>query len=297
MYNKTLFVLFIAATIYLSSCCTSKKAVTSLPQLKGSYLGQQPPGLTPKKFAPDFIATEKREFGCTFSPDLKEFYFARQVSENKYTIFFTKEEGGSWTEPKMAPFCGSYFCNEPYINHDGSRMYFGSVRSVPGVGGETIWTWYMDKTDDGWGVPWPLNFWAMYVTSTTDGVLYFTIQGPGGACLAKSIPNDGKYNRSEGLGAPFLSEYWDGHPCIAPDESFLIFDSENRPGVTGTGLFISFKNHDGTWTQPVPMKDKLGNAGYAMLSPDGKYLFYSNIDDIYWVDAKIIDEFKPASLR
>jgi len=34
-----------------------------------------------------------------------------------------------------------------------------------------------------------------------------------------------------------------------------------------------------------------------MLSPDGKYLFYQSRGDIYWVDAKIIEELKPRDLK
>jgi Tol biopolymer transport system component len=47
------------------------------------------------------------------------------------------------------------------------------------------------------------------------------------------------------------------------------------------------------------MGDKINSSGYdtcPMLSPDGKYLFFTrNINrngDIYWVDAKVIETFK-----
>jgi len=43
---------------------------------------------------------------------------------------------------------------------------------------------------------------------------------------------------------------------------------------------------------------------WPVISPDGKYIFFcSNIDqkngfpDIYWVDARIIEEFKPDKLN
>jgi hypothetical protein len=38
-------------------------------------------------------------------------------------------------------------------------------------------------------------------------------------------------------------------------------------------------------------------AGYAMLSPDGKYLFFSAGGDIYWVSAKIIEDLRPKELK
>ena len=46
----------------------------------------------------------------------------------------------------------------------------------------------------------------------------------------------------------------------------------------------------------VRIPGKPPRRGGAMLSPDGKYFFFtskrSGIGDIYWVDAKIIDDFK-----
>ena len=54
------------------------------------------------------------------------------------------------------------------------------------------------------------------------------------------------------------------------------------------------KDMDGDWSQPEP--------DYCpMLSPDGKYFFFtskrSGNGDIYWVDAKIIEQFKPDDLK
>ena len=136
----------------------------------------------------------------------------------------------------------------------------------------------------------------MYVTSSRNGTLYYTDRGRGGACLARAIPENGQYKR-EILGEPLLSDYWDGHPCIAPDESYLIFDSEDRPESDECGLFITFKNEAGKWTDPVNMKRAITKGRFAMLSPDGKYLFFSapgqgEGKDIYWVDAKIVEMFR-----
>ena len=66
----------------------------------------------------------------------------------------------------------------------------------------------------------------------------------------------------------------------------------------GADLYISFRTSNGAWSA-------LQNMGAAvnseqrdfcpMLSPDGKYLFFSSKrageGDIFWVDAKVIEEF------
>ncbi len=68
-------------------------------------------------------------------------------------------------------------------------------------------------------------------------------------------------------------------------------------------LFISFLGNDGSWTEPRDMTEVIGGEGNdsaPRLSPDGKYLFFQSVRKggppargIYWVDARIIDRFRP----
>ena len=63
-------------------------------------------------------------------------------------------------------------------------------------------------------------------------------------------------------------------------------------------LYISFRNADGTWSTPQKMNEKMnfsGNARFPSISPDGKYLFFCGDDgNIYWIDIKVIEKFRPA---
>jgi Tol biopolymer transport system component len=79
----------------------------------------------------------------------------------------------------------------------------------------------------------------------------------------------------------------------------MIVNSSGRPDDLGNSdLYISFKKEDGSWTKLKNMGNKINSpeTDYCpMLSPDGKYFFFtskrSGNGDIYWVDAKIIDDF------
>ena len=53
--------------------------------------------------------------------------------------------------------------------------------------------YFIEKMDEGWSQPQPLDFFAMCVTSSIDGTLYYTVRGEGGACIARSRCVDGKY--------------------------------------------------------------------------------------------------------
>lgn len=54
-------------------------------------------------------------------------------------------------------------------------------------------------------------------------------------------------------------------------------------------MHISFKDDTGNWSTP---KDMGLNGELPSLSPDGKYLFFIKNDDVYWVDAQIIESLK-----
>lgn len=68
----------------------------------------------------------------------------------------------------------------------------------------------------------------------------------------------------------------------------------------GKGLDISFKKKDGSWTKLVNMEKILKRniiGGCPYVSPDGKYFFFTRKSDIYWVDAKIIEQLKAKELK
>ena len=106
--------------------------------------------------------------------------------------------------------------------------------------------------------------------------------------------------RLEKVGVPISTEASEHDPFIAPDGSYLIFTSD-RAGGRGSGdLWISFAAPDDSWAEPINM-DTVNSPGYdfcAMLSPDGRYLFFtSSVDrenDVFWIDARVIEELRPS---
>ena len=145
---------------------------------------------------------------------------------------------------------------------------------------------------------------------TNDGTLYFCSMYGDQDGIYRAELRDGRYATREKLGFGINSGSTDGMPFIAPDESYLIFTSF-RPGSIGmSDLFVTFRRADGTWTAPKNMGPKVNTAakeGYPYVTVDGRYFFfYSNkvsvlnkhrVPDgpgnVYWIDAKIIQELKP----
>lgn len=294
--------------IYL---CTSCSRRDDFPVLKGPYLGQTPPGMTPDIFAPGIISTEDhKEFGCTFSLDFKEFYFTRgggEFPQCKIMVCYFKD--GQWTKPEPAKFSGSHFDDEPHITFDDKRMFFGSRRPKPPNAKDDLryGLWMIDRKKKEWGKQQYLGP-GMYVASAKNGSIYYSLRSEEGDWgIVKSSLDDGRYTKPMLLNGSPNSAYYDAHPCISPDESFLIFDSKRPGAIGGEGdldLYVCFKNDIGNWGKAVSLGSTVNTAEQntvASLSPDGKYMFFANGEqdawNIYWVDAKIIEKLKPDELK
>lgn len=162
---------------------------------------------------------------------------------------------------------------------------------------------------------------------TKSKTLYFNSQraGPGTNDIYMCRWIDGKYAPAEKLGPEINTEFREFDAFVPPDESFIILTSE-RPADDRLGdLYISFRTPEGGWTPARNMGEGINGPGPEFgtaLSPDRKYLFFTRqtrpqitrnpnrpliYDDylkmhnspdnastnIWWVDAKIIEELRP----
>lgn len=253
----------------------------ALPALAQNAFPNGPAPQTPEVFAPGFISTNDFEFGGVYSPDMTEFYFLRRPPSGRNTLLVTKRESGVWRQPTALPFVG-----EPSFSPDGNTLHLGSR--------------YAKRTAAGWSEPKPFDLPfgelpIMRLTVSSRGNYFFDQQSET-AGIAVAKPGQQSPERLPWAAGPFAA-----HPFIAPDESFMIWDSDRAGGHGATDLYISFRMPDGTWGLPVNMGDKINTASsemFASVSPDSKTLFfcrYENFDkgDIYWVDAKLIESLRP----
>jgi len=271
--------------------------------LKGPYLGQEPPGLTPKIFAPGFVSTDVHEFACTFTPDGKEFYFTRRdFAKNDIGIFVTKLTDKGWTTPEYLKETIDIACFEPRITPDGKKMYFSEMGVKDNRPQMVIWI--LERKGDSWSKAKSAGDFltpnkAMYVSVANTGNIYTTniSGGPGGGeKIALSQFIDGKNIELKNIG-PFLKEgKSEMYPYIAPDESYLIFCSATAQWGNASGLYVTFRKNDGSWSETKYI-DLGMQTGCPYVSPEGKYLFFTGGErrksDIYWVDAEVFKKLKP----
>jgi len=298
-------VFLFCSLVLVATNLLSKKS--DFPVLKGPYLGQKPPGKIPVKFPFDYMPPGyKLHSAPAFMPGGEEVYFSAMDFSVRFSekIFFMKIVAETWTSPKVAPFSGSTFDGSPSISRDGRYLFFSSARKLDGEGmidtGERN-IWYVERKGEDWGSPRPLDFrtegWENGSDLSERGNLFFDSKD---IYEIKFPPEEtGVVNK---LGDAINSDFTELHPCVAPDERFLVFYS-SRPGHHGSesgDLYISFINDNGTWKQAVNLGKQFNkghlSTSFPRLSPDGRYFFFLKLvsipwqAEVFWVSVKALDD-------
>jgi len=185
--------------------------------------------------------------------------------------------------------------------------------------------WKVSRGADGkWGEPANLGPTVntdkneYYPSVAKNGNLYFTVEAPygkGGEDIVVCKKTTGGYAAPESLPEAINSKTGEFNAFVDPDEQFIIFGAESRPGRVGSGdLYMSKKNNTGNWQParqlPVPI-NSTGLDYCPYVTADKKYLIFTSnrlrkewdsdkavtfdemkslitepgngLDDIYWV--------------
>lgn len=295
MRNYVIIFSTLVFIIFLNACNTKQSKENNLSAEQSPYLGQKPPGLKPEPFAPGIVTTRGWEYCGGFTPDLKEFYFLREMGEteeDKKTEFVViRNKDNQWKKTVISPRVGT-----PFISPDGKIMHLGKR--------------YKERTNNGnWseiknlGSPFD-SLPIMRLTASSKGTYFFDEFKP-------DFTGDIRYSRlvdGKREAPKLLSKKINGgksfHPFIASDESYLIFDGKREDGYGDSDIYISFRTNDGSWGDAINLGDKVNTGAWeasATVTPDGKYLFfnrnigsdnYENVD-IFWVSTEVIEKLRP----
>ncbi|GHN02234.1 hypothetical protein WSM22_37230 [Cytophagales bacterium WSM2-2] len=271
------------------------------------YLNEQPPGITPKVFAPNKVSTKNEfEFGAVFSHDRSEFYYSVIVKGNAETRMMSYRDG-SWSPPVKILSHDIYSFNDPFLTPDNKKLFFISDRSLTGTGPKKDYDiWYIERQDGKWSEPKNAgkninsDKNEYYISFTKSGKMYFSSnakdkQGKNNYDIYSSELKEGEFQPSVRLDPEINTSSYEADVFVAPDESYVIF-SANRPGGLGSGdLYVSFRNQDGTWTPSRSLGNTINTEAddfCPYVSPDGNYLFYASRGDVYWVSTEVIKKMR-----
>ncbi len=286
---KTTKLLILTCAISLNTVFAQENSVNDpyFPALEDRYFSQKPPGLTPEIFAPRIISTDNSEQAAIFSPDSKEFYFRKydEGLENDALVALQYKDN-LWTETFVVP--------RGEISPDGQILYIGNE--------------YREQTPSGWskvkslGAPFD-SIPIMRLTASSKGTYYFDDVSSFGdkppiVHIRYSRLIDGIREKPRTLGIDTGTNL-KFHPFIAPDESYLIFDSKLENG--NADLYISFRQKDGSWGAAIKLGNKINTElsdVYGSVTSDGKCFFFTRTlsngkKNTMWVDAGFIETLRP----
>jgi hypothetical protein len=299
----------------LTSLLGTSVAPSSSGIAQSTYLGQPLPGSGPELFAPGIVSTRTHvEFAATVDPREDAIFFTRrQAGSSANRLYFSRLVGERLCTPEPVAFGMDCFEFEPCFSPGGESLFFGSKRPLPGSTAPSgyPYLWCVERGPTTWGEPRLVSSSVndalpMYASVSGKGTLYFTSNRSRSIC-ASSPGLDGEYEPPKRLPGAIQAIRNVGHPCVSPDESFLLVDgyaTEEASAVTT--LFLTYRADDGTWSDPVDLRSVIGlggGLGCARLSPDGRFLFFerytSSDSDVYWMWASTIHqhERKPTETR
>lgn len=293
MKNQIIKFLALSLIIFLNACKTEKSETKehNSSTEENLYFGQKPPGLIPEIFDFEILSTEDWNLGNKFNSDIEEFYLTNSRGGLfEPTVIVFRKENNVWEKHNFH----SSLSGDSNILYDEAK--------------------YIEKTDSGWskikslGPMFDREDWGIMRLSASANGTYVFDDWKNNDVIRISRIKDDKREEPKLLGKEINTGKWTAHPFIAPDESYLIWDSEREGGYGGADIYISFRQKDGSWGAAINLGDKINTSLWenaAMVTLDGKYLGFSRseekiredgstywIGDKYWVDAKIIETLR-----
>ena len=273
------------------------------------YLGQTPPTSTPKIFAPGLISkADESEFGSVFNKDATELYYGVDIN-GKAEIRYAKLVGENWTEPKVLLSHDKYSLNDPFLSPDENRLYFISNKALESDDvKEDYDIWYIQREGNKWntklinaGSNINTNKNEYYMSFTKNGSVYFSSNKDveenrqHDFNIYSSVFKEGTFQKPKLLNDFINTNAYEADVFVSPDESYVIFCSIRKEGYGKGDLYISFKDDAGNWSKAKNMGSVINTTGHELcpfVTKDGKYLFYTSNQDIYWVDTNVIQQLK-----
>ncbi len=286
--------LSILGILYLSMIPPASTA-QSILGTPDAYLGQDPPGDVPKKFAPEILVDKGMMIlgRIAITHDGREIIYDQSpamVGTKDLVVKSVEFDGHVWGAPHVLKF--SHFVQDPTLALDEEHLLFMNEY------GESVRS---ERTAQGWSDPQLFlkgkHFMLYNLMPVLSGDYYLGTNGTWGKPGDWNSVRFSKASVSgtdifvHDLGTPLNEPGFNGDFYVAPDESYIVVSANETPDFE-CELFISFRHSDGTWTKPVSLGRRINDGPAhrwgAFVSPEGKYLFYTRGTEkggcaIYWV--------------
>jgi len=249
----------------------------------------------PVAFEPEILGTTVNtgndEYVNMLSFDGSQLLFTRKMpvgnGYQKEFLMMSQWDGQQWSEPQhlsFADFPDEIDPGAAFISADGKKLYLTGC----GWGRNSGCDLYISEYQDGiWTMPQKLkgsvntDTWESQPCISADGrELFFVSRRNGNADIYRSKRNvDGTWGEPQNIGEPVNSKGSEMAPFLHPDGRTLYFSSDKHIGMGGFDLFVSRRNDEGQWQQPVNLGFPINTSGDEInffVAADGRTAFISS---------------------
>ena len=231
----------------------------------------------------EVVNTRDDEYVNALTFDGNQLLFTRKTDRGdgyfEEKIYVSHKEEDNWAVPQPLSF--TYFPEDidpgaAFLSADGSKLYLTGC----GWGRDSGCDLYVSHWDLGtWSMPRRLEgnintgSWESQPCVSADGKeLYFVSRRNGNADIYCSQRNaDRSWGEPRNLGAPINTKGSEMAPFLHPDGKTLYFSSDKHIGMGGFDLFMSRRDEDGNWQEPV-------NLGFPINTPGDEINFFVAAD-------------------
>lgn len=264
----------------------------------------------PKKFSPvnlgSGINTSMDEYFPSITADGTQILFTRAIPfrqnpDIKNEDFFVSiKRNGVWQEALPVLSINSPG-NEgaPSLSADGNILFFASCATPYGDYGSpdrkgygSCDIFYSIKTNGKWSKPRNAGpkintqHWETQPSFSSDGKTLYFIRGQVVRGEIKQqdiymsvIDENGQFSEAVPLSNVVNTPYKEESVFIHPDNQTLYFSSEGHTGFGGLDIFMTRRNKDGSWSEPVNLGYPINTASdenSLLVGPDGKIAFFAS---------------------
>lgn len=287
-------VIVFVITIFLSSNSNGKN-------IKNNKVGCEFDSTSPEIMAPGEISLHDRhEFGVSLNRDCSELFVGIEHGEWVSIEHYERTSKG-WKHIQRLLGSEEASTNDPALSLDDKRLYFILRRN-----GQTDIAFIERMGPSAWSkpkvLPAPVNTSSneFYTSFNRNGDLVFASnrnsKHPGNYNLYRVLYENDQYTEVKAFPESINRQGYEADPFIAPDNDYLLFAS-TRPGGEGRGdIYVSFNLGQDAWSTPKAL-EAINTSGHELcpyVSADGATLYYTSDQDIYRVNASIIESVRPA---
>lgn len=237
------------------------------------------------------INSKADEYFPFLTNDQKTLYFTRKTDKGDEDLFRSRlGSENSWSRSAPLRLLNTNLDEGmSTMVRDERRMFFTACGRQGVMGPCDIWQATFDAEGNASDISPLLGYansekWESQAAISCDGsTLYFASKrkgGLGGTDLwVSQLQDDGSWSMPQNLGPNINTELDEEAPFITNDGSVLYFSSTGHPGMGDQDIFMSWKDQEGKWSQPInlgpPVNSPFRELGF-FLTADGKTGYFAS---------------------